>query len=64
MTMFAFGNAAVGFADLATEVDGVTSDLTTALHLLGDQEGGDISAHKSLIAHVIAGSNEIAGAST
>lgn len=58
--MFAFGNAAVGFADLATEVDGVTSDLTTALHLLGDQEGGDISAHKSLIAHVIAGSNEIA----
>ncbi len=58
--MFAFGNAATGFADLATEVDGVSQELTTALHSLADQEGGDISAHKAFIAHVIAGSNELA----
>ncbi|SHX65284.1 Uncharacterised protein [Mycobacteroides abscessus subsp. abscessus] len=58
--MFAFGNAAVGYSTLATEVDGVSQELTTALHSLADQEGGDISAHKAFIAHVIAGSNELA----
>lgn len=58
--MFAFGNAATGFADLATEVDSVTQELGGVLNMLSGQSGLPIDAHISKIQHTISGANGVA----